>query len=64
VAGAPQPGGVAGAPQAGGIAAAAGPAPEATAVAVLFAAATIAFGIFPQVLFDFAAHAGRALGLT
>jgi NADH-quinone oxidoreductase subunit N len=44
--------------------AAAGPAPEVTAVAVLFAAATLLFGIFPSVLFDFAAHAGRALGLT
>jgi NADH-quinone oxidoreductase subunit N len=50
--------------QPGGFAAAVGPAPEATAVAVVFAAATVAFGIFPQVLFDFAAHAGRALGLT
>jgi NADH-quinone oxidoreductase subunit N len=47
-----------------GVAAAAGPAPEAAAVAVLFAAASVGFGIFPQVLFDFAAHAGRALGLT
>jgi NADH-quinone oxidoreductase subunit N len=44
--------------------AAAGPAPEVTAVAVLFAAASVVFGIFPQVLFEFAAHAGRALGLT
>jgi NADH-quinone oxidoreductase subunit N len=52
------------APQPGGVAAAAGAVPEATAVAVLFAAATVGFGIFPQVLFDFAAHAGRALGLT
>jgi NADH-quinone oxidoreductase subunit N len=52
------------APQPGGVAAAVGPAPEATAVAVLFAAASVGFGIFPQVLFDFAAHAGRALGLT
>ena len=42
--------------------AAAGPAPEVTAVAVLFAAATIFFGVFPSLLFDFAAHAGRALG--
>ncbi len=50
-------------PQAGGVAAA-GPAPEVTAVAVLFGAACVVFGIFPQVLFDFAAHAGRALGLT
>ena len=43
--------------------AAAGPAPEVTAVAVLFAAACVVFGIFPSVLFNFAAHAGRALGL-
>jgi hypothetical protein len=51
------------APRAAGVAAA-GPAPEVTAVAVLFAAATVFFGIFPSVLFTFAAHAGRALGLT
>jgi hypothetical protein len=51
------------APRAGGIALA-GPAPEATAVAVLFAVACVLFGVFPSVLFDFAAHAGRALGLT
>jgi NADH-quinone oxidoreductase subunit N len=38
-------------------------APEITAVAVLFAAATVFFGIFPSPLFDLAAHAGRALGL-
>ncbi len=44
--------------------AAAGPAPEATAVAVLFGAACVVFGIFPSVLFSFAAHAGRALGLS
>jgi NADH-quinone oxidoreductase subunit N len=43
--------------------AAAGPAPEITAVAVLFATATIFFGVFPSLLFNFAAHAGRALGL-
>ena len=43
--------------------AAAGPAPAVTAVAVLFAAASVVFGIFPQPLFDLAAHAGRALGL-
>ncbi len=48
---------------AAGSVAAAGPAPEVTAVAVLFATATIFFGIFPSVLFTFAAHAGRALGL-
>jgi NADH-quinone oxidoreductase subunit N len=49
-------------PPAGSVAA--GPAPEVTAVAMLFAAATVVFGVFPSVLFDFAAHAGRALGLT
>jgi NADH-quinone oxidoreductase subunit N len=38
-------------------------APAVTAVAVLFAAASIVFGIFPQPLFNLAAHAGRALGL-
>ncbi|MGZ4293561.1 MAG: NADH-quinone oxidoreductase subunit N [Solirubrobacteraceae bacterium] len=43
--------------------AAAGAAPAVTAVAVLFAAASVVFGIFPQPLFDLAAHAGRALGL-
>jgi NADH-quinone oxidoreductase subunit N len=56
--------GFATAPQGGGGPAAAGPAPEATAVAVLFGAACVVFGIFPSVLFTFAAHAGRALGLT
>ncbi|HEX3975764.1 MAG TPA: NADH-quinone oxidoreductase subunit N [Solirubrobacteraceae bacterium] len=50
------------APRASSVAAA-GPAPEVTAVAVLFAAASVVFGVFPSVLFDFAAHAGRALGL-
>jgi NADH-quinone oxidoreductase subunit N len=44
--------------------AAAGAAPEVVAVAVLFGAACVAFGIFPSVLFNLAAHAGRALGLT
>ena len=38
--------------------------PEVTAVAVLFGAAIIFFGIFPSALFDLAAHAGRALGLN
>ena len=33
-------------------------------MAVLFGAATVFFGIFPSVLFNLAAHAGRALGLT
>jgi len=37
--------------------------PEVTAVAIVFGAACIGFGIFPQPLFDLAAHAGRALGL-
>jgi NADH-quinone oxidoreductase subunit N len=36
---------------------------ELTFVAVLFAVASIAFGIFPSPLFDLVAHAGRALGL-
>ena len=40
-----------------------GAAPAVTAVAVVFGAASIVFGIFPQPLFDLAAHAGRALGL-
>ncbi|HET8981025.1 MAG TPA: NADH-quinone oxidoreductase subunit N [Solirubrobacteraceae bacterium] len=38
--------------------------PEVTLVAVVFGAACIGFGIFPQPLFDLAAHAGRALGLS
>jgi NADH-quinone oxidoreductase subunit N len=37
-----------------------GPYVEITFVAVVFAAATIGFGIFPSLLFDLAAHAGRA----
>ncbi len=37
--------------------------PEVTLVAVVFGAACIGFGIFPQPLFDLAAHAGRAIGL-
>jgi NADH-quinone oxidoreductase subunit N len=41
----------------------AGIAPEVTAVAVLFAAASVVFGIFPSPLFNLAAHAGQALGL-
>jgi NADH-quinone oxidoreductase subunit N len=57
-------GGAFAAPAQSGAVRAAGAAPEATAVAVLFAAASIVFGVVPQVLFDFAAHAGRALGLT
>jgi NADH-quinone oxidoreductase subunit N len=38
------------------------PVGEVTFVAVLFAAASIFFGIFPSPLFNLAAHAGRALG--
>ncbi|MFL5863261.1 MAG: hypothetical protein ACJ780_21225, partial [Solirubrobacteraceae bacterium] len=38
-------------------------APEVAAVAVVFATASVVFGIFPQPLFELAAHAGRALGL-
>jgi NADH-quinone oxidoreductase subunit N len=38
-------------------------APEAVAVAVLFGAATLFFGIVPSPLFDLARDAGRALGL-
>jgi len=34
--------------------------PEVTLVAVVFAAASVLFGIFPSPLFDLAAHAGRA----
>ncbi|MGH2858624.1 MAG: NADH-quinone oxidoreductase subunit N [Solirubrobacteraceae bacterium] len=36
---------------------------EVTFVAVVSAAATVGFGVFPSPLFDLAAHAGRALGL-
>ncbi len=35
------------------------PSAEVAFVALVFAAATIGFGIFPSVLFDLAAHAGR-----
>ena len=38
--------------------------PEVVFVAVVFAAATIVFGVFPEPIFNFVAHAGRALGLT
>ena len=38
--------------------------PEVMFVAVVFAAATIVFGVFPEPIFNFVAHAGRALGLT
>ena len=44
--------------------AAVGAAPEVAAAAVLFGAACVVFGIFPEPLFNLAAHAGRALGLT
>ncbi len=37
--------------------------PEVTLVAVVFSAATIVFGVFPQPMFTFVAHAGRSLGL-
>jgi NADH-quinone oxidoreductase subunit N len=36
------------------------PAPQVALVAVLFAAATIGFGIFPSIVFHLADHAGRA----
>jgi NADH-quinone oxidoreductase subunit N len=55
-------GGFAAAPRTSGVATARS-APEITAVALLFAAACVFFGIFPSPLFDLAAHAGRALGL-
>jgi NADH-quinone oxidoreductase subunit N len=42
-------------------AAGAGLYPEVTFVAVVFAAASIVFGVFPSPLFNLAAHAGRAL---
>jgi NADH-quinone oxidoreductase subunit N len=35
--------------------------PEVTFVAVIFAAASVFFGIFPSPLFDLASHAGNAL---
>jgi hypothetical protein len=35
---------------------------EVTFVAVLFAAASVFFGIFPSPLFNLVAHAGNALG--
>ncbi len=37
------------------------PVPEVALVAVLFAAATVLFGIFPSPLFQLAAHAGQAI---
>jgi NADH-quinone oxidoreductase subunit N len=37
--------------------------PEVTLVAIVFSAATIAFGVFPSPMFTLVAHAGRALGL-
>ena len=39
----------------------AAPKPEVVFVAVLFAAASVFFGIFPSPLFQLAAHAGHAL---
>ena len=38
--------------------------PEVAFVAVVFAAATIFFGIFPSPLFHLATHAANALGLS
>ncbi len=38
-----------------------GPPPEVVGVAVVFAVASIVFGIVPSPLFDFVAHAGQAL---
>jgi NADH-quinone oxidoreductase subunit N len=73
VAGGPLPGGLA--PIAGGSVEAdrlddgrvsashAAPYGELTFAAVLFAAASIVFGVFPSPLFNLVAHAGRALGL-
>jgi NADH-quinone oxidoreductase subunit N len=37
--------------------------PEVTLVALLSAAATVVFGIFPEPLFNLVSHAGSALGL-
>jgi NADH-quinone oxidoreductase subunit N len=56
-------GAVPGAPVPSSSIAAASAAAAVTAVAVVFGAASVVFGIFPQPLFDLAAHAGRALGL-
>jgi NADH-quinone oxidoreductase subunit N len=47
----------------GGAGSAPGPPWEVVGVAVVFAGASIVFGIIPSPLFAFAAHAGRALGL-
>jgi NADH-quinone oxidoreductase subunit N len=67
--GAPQEGEEAGVAERSGAAAQTGavsggarwiPAPEVTFVALVFAAATIGFGIFPSVVFHLADHAGRA----
>jgi NADH-quinone oxidoreductase subunit N len=41
-----------------------GPFLEVTVVAVVFGVASVFFGIFPSPLFNLAAHAGRALGLS
>jgi NADH-quinone oxidoreductase subunit N len=38
------------------------PQPEIALVAIVFAAASIFFGIFPSPLFNLAAHAGHAIG--
>jgi hypothetical protein len=37
--------------------------PEVAAVAVVFGAATLAFGVYPRPLFDLAEDVGRSLGL-
>jgi NADH-quinone oxidoreductase subunit N len=49
-----------GSPEADVIEPPSGPAWEVTLVAVVFGAATIAFGVIPQPLFDFAARAGAS----
>jgi hypothetical protein len=36
------------------------PSAEVAFVAILFAAATVGFGIFPSIVFHLADHAGRA----
>ena len=47
-----------------GVPAVAGPPMEVVGVAVVFALASIVFGIIPSPLFDFVAHAGRALSVS
>jgi NADH-quinone oxidoreductase subunit N len=55
----PQPAMAGGSPEADPIPA----GPETVALAVLFGAASLFFGIIPSPLFDLARHAGRSLGL-